>query len=315
MNKNISCDVIQDILPLYQDGICSKASSTLVEEHIKDCQKCGNTLKLLGENEIDTAIRNETQDVIKNHKRRQLRVSLIIGVTIAAFLLLPIIISLLTSPANIQDNLMLSAAMILVAGMTVVPLVAKKNKFSMAVITTTVAMILLVALDISFSDAFPWVLPKIKEILTTSFAMLFALSLFFAIPVTFQLAPKSMRDKKGLIVMTWDSSLFLVFIILESMSATEFEMAGIIGTAGTIIYAWVVFLIIRYTKLHPLYKASLSSVATGIAAIIGSATGFITLQNDAVNLPVGVLIFCLILAAIFAVIGLISSKIKAQKKN
>ncbi len=36
----VSCDVIQDLLPLYVDKACSEDSGKLVETHIADCEKC-----------------------------------------------------------------------------------------------------------------------------------------------------------------------------------------------------------------------------------------------------------------------------------
>ena len=38
--ENISCEVIQDLLPLYEDQYCSEASRVLVEEHLKECEIC-----------------------------------------------------------------------------------------------------------------------------------------------------------------------------------------------------------------------------------------------------------------------------------
>ena len=35
-----SCEVIKDILPLYQENLCSEATVHLVEEHLKHCQEC-----------------------------------------------------------------------------------------------------------------------------------------------------------------------------------------------------------------------------------------------------------------------------------
>lgn len=37
---NTSCNIIYDLLPLYIDGICSKDSTTLIEEHLKECPSC-----------------------------------------------------------------------------------------------------------------------------------------------------------------------------------------------------------------------------------------------------------------------------------
>ena len=41
----INCDVIQDLLPLYCDGIASEGSRTLVDIHIKDCPACRDVLE------------------------------------------------------------------------------------------------------------------------------------------------------------------------------------------------------------------------------------------------------------------------------
>ena len=35
-----NCKVIQDLLPLYTDGICSDVSAQMVEEHLKECASC-----------------------------------------------------------------------------------------------------------------------------------------------------------------------------------------------------------------------------------------------------------------------------------
>lgn len=37
---NVSCKVIEDMLPIYYDGICSAESAALIEEHLKDCEQC-----------------------------------------------------------------------------------------------------------------------------------------------------------------------------------------------------------------------------------------------------------------------------------
>lgn len=37
---SMKCEVIQDLLPLYHDGVCSSESKALVEEHLKDCSAC-----------------------------------------------------------------------------------------------------------------------------------------------------------------------------------------------------------------------------------------------------------------------------------
>lgn len=40
----ITCKIIEDLLPLYRDQVCSRESCELVEEHLKDCSACSAVL-------------------------------------------------------------------------------------------------------------------------------------------------------------------------------------------------------------------------------------------------------------------------------
>lgn len=49
----LPCELVQDLLPLYHDGVCSEVSKKNVEEHLGSCEKCRGMLKNLdGEFEI-----------------------------------------------------------------------------------------------------------------------------------------------------------------------------------------------------------------------------------------------------------------------
>lgn len=41
----LPCEMIQDLLPLYHDGVCSEVSKTVVQEHLKTCDRCTWVLK------------------------------------------------------------------------------------------------------------------------------------------------------------------------------------------------------------------------------------------------------------------------------
>ena len=45
--KDIHCAVIQDLLPLYYDGICSEETRMLIEAHIASCNECKKELENL----------------------------------------------------------------------------------------------------------------------------------------------------------------------------------------------------------------------------------------------------------------------------
>lgn len=48
-----NCDVVQDLLPLYIDDVCSGASGKLVREHLQACEKCREMLRLLREDSAE----------------------------------------------------------------------------------------------------------------------------------------------------------------------------------------------------------------------------------------------------------------------
>src|SRR5699024_4093869 len=41
---NVPCGLIQDLLPLYYDEVCSQESRSLVEEHLAECPACRQRL-------------------------------------------------------------------------------------------------------------------------------------------------------------------------------------------------------------------------------------------------------------------------------
>lgn len=50
--KEISCNIIQDLLPSYVDDICTEDSRHLIEEHISGCERCRTQLELLKSTEL-----------------------------------------------------------------------------------------------------------------------------------------------------------------------------------------------------------------------------------------------------------------------
>ena len=40
----IPCDLILDLLPLYQNNLCSKGSEAIITEHLATCENCNTVL-------------------------------------------------------------------------------------------------------------------------------------------------------------------------------------------------------------------------------------------------------------------------------
>ena len=73
---NVPCGLIQDLLPLYYDEVCSQESRSLVEEHLAECPACRQRLADLSaplptpEEKEETAALKEVQTTWKKTRRR-----------------------------------------------------------------------------------------------------------------------------------------------------------------------------------------------------------------------------------------------------
>lgn len=44
----LPCEMVQDLLPLYHDGVCSEVSKSMVKEHLEGCVNCRQMLEQIG---------------------------------------------------------------------------------------------------------------------------------------------------------------------------------------------------------------------------------------------------------------------------
>lgn len=70
----INCDIIKDIIPLYIDGVCSKNSMQMVEDHIKECPACRDLMESCQNpamtDEIKTSNEREFKELALKVKRK-----------------------------------------------------------------------------------------------------------------------------------------------------------------------------------------------------------------------------------------------------
>ena len=66
----LSCEVIKDLLPLYYDKVCSKESSSLVEEHLAQCPQCLDELQKLKMDLENPSIPDGGKKVMKSISER-----------------------------------------------------------------------------------------------------------------------------------------------------------------------------------------------------------------------------------------------------
>ncbi len=88
----LPCDTVRDLLPLYCDSVCSEQSRQLVEEHLRECSACQDTLRALEEQERTPASRDELKPLLRiraewsRAKKRSLWKGILIGLLVVALL-------------------------------------------------------------------------------------------------------------------------------------------------------------------------------------------------------------------------------------
>lgn len=75
--KEINCNIIKDILPLYVDGVVSDDTKKMVEEHLEYCEECKKEVKLMKQ-EIFIPAEKEAP-LIKGFKKKLRNKKLIIS--------------------------------------------------------------------------------------------------------------------------------------------------------------------------------------------------------------------------------------------
>ena len=86
--NNLSCSVIQDLLPSYIDGLTSDDTNTVIKEHIAHCETCKKILDSMADADeiiLDTDDKTEL-DFLKKQKRKLNHLILMIPVIALLFL-------------------------------------------------------------------------------------------------------------------------------------------------------------------------------------------------------------------------------------
>lgn len=68
----LPCDIVQDLLPLYEDGLCSQTTREAVEEHLRECETCGKeheAVQELAEPEVVVEPKQEKMATAKSFKK------------------------------------------------------------------------------------------------------------------------------------------------------------------------------------------------------------------------------------------------------
>ena len=126
------CDVILDLLPLYQDGVCSEASKKVVQEHLQECSKCRQMEELLQADQLEVVLAIEKKRVLETHEKKEKRRSLTVGVVTAGVLTIPILVCLICNLVvghSLDWFFIVLTSLLMVASVTVVPMLVTNRRF------------------------------------------------------------------------------------------------------------------------------------------------------------------------------------------
>ena len=93
--NNISCDVIQDLMPVYIEHMCSTESRKLVEAHMAECEGCRHVFRAYTDETIVREVsrteahaegkENEFHQILKNVENKVIKRVAVIAVIIFSF--------------------------------------------------------------------------------------------------------------------------------------------------------------------------------------------------------------------------------------
>ena len=91
----LPCEIVQDLLPLYEEDLCSPVSRAAVEEHLQECEKCRGLIEdiqKLKEPEMPVEARAEEQAVTRSFRKihRKWRASLLAMLLVVPVLLMTV---------------------------------------------------------------------------------------------------------------------------------------------------------------------------------------------------------------------------------
>ena len=254
-DKFNECDVVQDLLPLYYDNACTSASKKMVEQHLMTCEKCKKTYEALRNTTIDTVMKDEAEGILERHAKKERNMAYKAGIMIALILMVPVVITFIVSMSRgggLGVFAVLTASMLLVASLSVVPLLSTQRRMTKSILASVIALLLIFFFVDRMNGGGEFVLWTIPTI--------FGLSIvFFPLVIRNITLPPILSDKKALITLTWDTLwLFLtIFEVCNHSGDIEGMRTGYTVSLILMTGVWLIFLVARYLPVNVWIKAGI----------------------------------------------------------
>lgn len=275
MNKTKSheCEIVQDLLPLYYDDVCSPSSKKLVQNHLANCESCRNLYEELKNDSVDRIMEKETHGVLERHARKERTAAFKAGLIISILLVIPIMITLLVSLSSgggLGVFSVVAASMLLIAALTVVPLMSRQKRTARSILAGIIALLLIIFFVDRMNGGGNFILIAVPTVFGLSVPL-------FPFIIRGLDLPLILSDKKALITMIWDTAwLFLtIFVICNHYGDVEGLRSGNIISVILMTGIWIIFLTIRYLPSNMFVKSGIVMITAGI---------WTTFSNDAYTL-------------------------------
>lgn len=273
-----SCEIVQDLLPLYADKVCSASSRELVETHLGECGDCQKKLAALRDTEFEERLHLEQKEIICHQASRFRRTAFTVGCCIAGVLMIPVVVCLIVNLAtghSLDWFFIVLTALLVTASLIVVPLMVNRKRGLATLGSFTVSLLLLLLTCCLYSGGhWFWI---------AAFSVLFGLSVFFTPFVLGQFdSCPVIHGRKGLFTMATDTALLFILLIaigfyVKNNAYWHPAMLNALVFSG---FAWLLFLTIRYLKVNGLVRAGLSVIeCTAMAAFVNDIENWILSDN------------------------------------
>lgn len=267
-----TCSIVQDLLPLYHDDVCSEESKRIVEEHLAVCGDCKKIADDLNNDITEKDLNVEAKGVIRRHQRKEGRKSALAGSIVAGVLMIPIVVCLIVNLATghgLSWFFIVLASLLVAASLTLPPLLAvgKEKKFLWTTglfMVSLLVLLMVIAIYVRGNWFFIATVPS-----------LIGLSMIF-VPIVLAIFMKKgpLSKCKGLFSMLWETLMTILLVggIGAILGSSEYFRIATPSTALGLGIAWIVFLFLRYVKFskagYPGFvKAGIVTAFFGIVAI------------------------------------------------
>ncbi len=259
---NNQCELIRDLLPLYVDNACSDTSSQMIRQHLSECGECARVYQMMKPDKYEADLQLEKETVLTHHARAQKRTALIAGASIAGILCIPVIVCLIVNLATghgLDWFFIVAASLLVLASLTVVPLVTAEKRLLWALFAFTLSLLLLLFTCAVYTRG-SW-FPMTACAVLLGLSVLFAPYLVHALPL-----PEFCKRNKLLFALLLDTLLlaallYCIGLYNDSADYWRFMPPIALFSAG---FVWLLFLLCRYLRANRLIRGGIAAMLCGI---------------------------------------------------